>query len=162
MPSDDGLARSAILETRTRLGYGSIMRKAMKVACQKPLDKIEGQVHGLSRMVDEDRYCIDIVTQVPGPVGGAVIDEDLPCGECCGPAAFVEGFGCRPLTGVRLTPAPASESLQRTKPRWGADGGAAGTMGIWPQRLKRWDVGEAMDGKGGWLADAPSGGCCGC
>jgi CsoR family transcriptional regulator, copper-sensing transcriptional repressor len=28
------------------------------------LNRIEGQVRGLSRMVDEDRYCIDIVTQV--------------------------------------------------------------------------------------------------
>jgi Metal-sensitive transcriptional repressor len=92
MPSDDGPARSGILETRPRLGYGSIMRKAMKVACQKRLGKIEGSGARLSRMVDEDRYCIDIVTQVPGPVGGAVIDEDLPCGECFGPAAFVEGF----------------------------------------------------------------------
>ena len=49
---------------------------------------------------------------------------------------------------------PAAESLQRTKPRWGADGGAAGTMEIWPRPLKRWGVGEAMDRKDGWLADA--------
>jgi CsoR family transcriptional regulator, copper-sensing transcriptional repressor len=28
------------------------------------LSRIEGQVRGLARMVDEDRYCIDIVTQV--------------------------------------------------------------------------------------------------
>lgn len=64
MPGDDGLAQSAVLETRTRFGYGRIMRKEMKVACQKRLGKIEGQVCGLSRMVEEDRYCIDIVTQV--------------------------------------------------------------------------------------------------
>src|ERR1700693_3620306 len=49
---------------------------------------------------------------------------------------------------------PASETLQRTKPRWGADGGGAGTMGIWPRRRERWGVGEAIDGKGGWLGDA--------
>lgn len=30
----------------------------------KRLNRIEGQVRGLSRMVDEDRYCIDIVTQI--------------------------------------------------------------------------------------------------
>jgi DNA-binding FrmR family transcriptional regulator len=30
----------------------------------KRLGKIEGQVRGLSRMVEEDRYCIDIVTQI--------------------------------------------------------------------------------------------------
>ncbi|HEX3887026.1 MAG TPA: metal-sensitive transcriptional regulator [Phenylobacterium sp.] len=28
------------------------------------LNRIEGQVRGLSRMVEEDRYCIDILTQV--------------------------------------------------------------------------------------------------
>jgi DNA-binding FrmR family transcriptional regulator len=30
----------------------------------KRLRKIEGQVRGLQRMVGEDRYCIDILTQV--------------------------------------------------------------------------------------------------
>ena len=40
------------------------MRKAIKISCQKRLSRIEGQVRGLSRMVDEDRYCIDIVTQI--------------------------------------------------------------------------------------------------
>jgi CsoR family transcriptional regulator, copper-sensing transcriptional repressor len=28
------------------------------------LSRIEGQVRGISRMVDEDRYCIDILTQI--------------------------------------------------------------------------------------------------
>jgi DNA-binding FrmR family transcriptional regulator len=31
---------------------------------QKRLRRIEGQVRGLQRMVDEDQYCIDILTQV--------------------------------------------------------------------------------------------------
>ena len=30
----------------------------------KRLSRIEGQVRGVSRMVEEDRYCIDIVTQI--------------------------------------------------------------------------------------------------
>jgi DNA-binding FrmR family transcriptional regulator len=30
----------------------------------KRLHRIEGQVRGIERMVDEDRYCIDILTQV--------------------------------------------------------------------------------------------------
>ena len=30
----------------------------------KRLSRIEGQVRGLARMVEEDRYCIDIVTQI--------------------------------------------------------------------------------------------------
>jgi DNA-binding FrmR family transcriptional regulator len=28
------------------------------------LAKIEGQVRGVSQMVDDDRYCIDVVTQI--------------------------------------------------------------------------------------------------
>ncbi|OQW57111.1 MAG: transcriptional regulator [Proteobacteria bacterium SG_bin9] len=40
------------------------MRKDIKASCQKRLNRIEGQVRGLARMVDEDRYCIDIVTQI--------------------------------------------------------------------------------------------------
>jgi CsoR family transcriptional regulator, copper-sensing transcriptional repressor len=40
------------------------MSKHSKAACLKRLSRIEGQVRGLSRMVEEDRYCIDIVTQI--------------------------------------------------------------------------------------------------
>ena len=40
------------------------MQKETKAAIQKRLNRIEGQVRGLSRMVEEDRYCIDIVTQI--------------------------------------------------------------------------------------------------
>jgi DNA-binding FrmR family transcriptional regulator len=40
------------------------MRKDIKTSLQKRLSRIEGQVRGLSKMVDEDRYCIDIVTQL--------------------------------------------------------------------------------------------------
>jgi CsoR family transcriptional regulator, copper-sensing transcriptional repressor len=28
------------------------------------LKRVEGQVRGLARMVEEDRYCIDIITQI--------------------------------------------------------------------------------------------------
>jgi DNA-binding FrmR family transcriptional regulator len=40
------------------------MRKDIKASCLKRLQRIEGQVRGLARMVEEDRYCIDIVTQI--------------------------------------------------------------------------------------------------
>ena len=40
------------------------MRKDIKTSVQKRLNWIEGQVRGLSKMVEEDRYCIDIVTQI--------------------------------------------------------------------------------------------------
>jgi DNA-binding FrmR family transcriptional regulator len=41
--------------------YGYTMNKK---ALQDRLRRIEGQVRGLQRMVDEDTYCIDILTQV--------------------------------------------------------------------------------------------------
>ncbi len=40
------------------------MRSEIKAPCLKRLKRIEGQVRGLSRMVEQDRYCIDIVTQI--------------------------------------------------------------------------------------------------
>jgi DNA-binding FrmR family transcriptional regulator len=40
------------------------MRKDIKASSLKRLKRIEGQVRGLGRMVEDDRYCIDIVTQV--------------------------------------------------------------------------------------------------
>lgn len=40
------------------------MQSETKAACLKRLGRIEGQVRGLARMIDEDRYCVDIVTQI--------------------------------------------------------------------------------------------------
>lgn len=40
------------------------MQTHLKASCRKRLSRIEGQVRGIARMVDEDRYCIDIVTQI--------------------------------------------------------------------------------------------------
>jgi CsoR family transcriptional regulator, copper-sensing transcriptional repressor len=35
-----------------------------KAALVKRLHRIEGQVRGIERMVEDDRYCIDILTQI--------------------------------------------------------------------------------------------------
>jgi CsoR family transcriptional regulator, copper-sensing transcriptional repressor len=40
-------------------GYG-----ATKDQLLKRLSRAEGQVRGISRMVEEDRYCIDVLTQI--------------------------------------------------------------------------------------------------
>ncbi len=37
---------------------------ATKDELAKRLRRIEGQVRGIERMVDEDRYCIDVLTQI--------------------------------------------------------------------------------------------------
>ena len=52
------------IDIYTPAGYSSSMAKNSKASCLKRLSRIEGQVRGLARMVEEDRYCIDIVTQI--------------------------------------------------------------------------------------------------
>ena len=42
----------------------SSMQKQTKASCLKRLNRIEGQVRGLAGMVEEERYCIDIMTQI--------------------------------------------------------------------------------------------------
>ena len=50
---------------------------------QKRLRRIEGQVRGLQRMIDEDTYCIDVLTQVSATtsalqsVAMGLLDEHL-------------------------------------------------------------------------------------
>ena len=47
------------------------------------LKRIEGQVRGLQRMVDEDTYCIDVLTQISSitkalqNVGVGLVDEHI-------------------------------------------------------------------------------------
>ncbi len=46
-------------QTTTQHGY-----TADKDAYLRRLKRIEGQVRGIARMVEEDKYCIDVLTQV--------------------------------------------------------------------------------------------------
>ncbi len=40
------------------------MNAATKRSCLARLGRIEGQVRGIARMVQDDRYCIDVITQI--------------------------------------------------------------------------------------------------
>ena len=40
------------------------MQTPNKPSLMNRLSRIEGQVRGIARMVDEDRYCVDILTQL--------------------------------------------------------------------------------------------------
>lgn len=40
------------------------MKRDNKAALTNRLSRIEGQVRGVARMIDEDRYCIDVLTQL--------------------------------------------------------------------------------------------------
>ena len=53
-----GNVRSMLTQPSTP-GYS-----ATKEQLRNRLHRIEGQVRGIERMVDEDRYCTDVVTQI--------------------------------------------------------------------------------------------------
>ena len=41
-----------------------LVARTDKTALGKRLNRIEGQVRGIARIIGEDRYCIDVLTQV--------------------------------------------------------------------------------------------------
>lgn len=61
--------------------------------------RIEGQVRGIERMISEDKYCIDILTQISAitsaleNVGLALLDDHL---KHCVTDAIVDGHECDP------------------------------------------------------------------
>ena len=57
--TEPGGSQSRKVTGHTAHGYA-----ADKDAYLRRLKRIEGQVRGIARMVDEDKYCIDILTQV--------------------------------------------------------------------------------------------------
>ena len=40
------------------------MQPATKKSCRQRLTRIAGQVRGITGMIDQDRYCIDVLTQL--------------------------------------------------------------------------------------------------
>ena len=49
------------MSTKAKSQYGYVPDREALV---KRLHRIEGQVRGIERMVEDDRYCIDILTQI--------------------------------------------------------------------------------------------------
>lgn len=41
-----------------------LVERPDKPQLSKRLNRIEGQIRGIGRMVEEDRYCVDILTQI--------------------------------------------------------------------------------------------------
>src|SRR5665213_1352232 len=52
------------ISLRRRPGVPSPMEHQNKPQLLNRLNRIEGQVRGIARMVEEDRYCIDVLTQL--------------------------------------------------------------------------------------------------
>ena len=53
-----------MLAIYTLRGYGSRMDDKLKKSQLARLSRIEGQVRGVARMIEEERYCIDVLTQI--------------------------------------------------------------------------------------------------
>ena len=54
------------------------MEKSFSEKVLKNLNRVEGQVRGIAKMVEEDRYCIDVVTQIEAARAAlARIESDL-------------------------------------------------------------------------------------
>jgi CsoR family transcriptional regulator, copper-sensing transcriptional repressor len=74
-----------------------------KQALLARLRRIEGQVRGIQRMIDEDTYCIDVLTQVAAVskalqgVGLRLLDEHL---QHCVAGAAADGDPARTATLV--------------------------------------------------------------
>jgi DNA-binding FrmR family transcriptional regulator len=56
--------RSGAVDKLPGRGIENGVNAATKKACAARLGRIEGQVRGIARMLDEDRYCIDVITQI--------------------------------------------------------------------------------------------------
>ncbi len=54
------------------------MERSVSEKVLKNLNRVEGQVRGIAKMVGEDRYCIDVVTQIEAARAAlARIESDL-------------------------------------------------------------------------------------
>ena len=54
------------------------MEKVASAKVLKNLNRVEGQIRGIAKMVEQDRYCIDVVTQIEAARAAlARIESDL-------------------------------------------------------------------------------------
>lgn len=49
---------------RTEAKLVHAVHRADKPKLLKRLNRVEGQVRGIAKMIEEDRYCVDVLTQV--------------------------------------------------------------------------------------------------
>lgn len=54
-----------------------MMKEAEKARVAARLGRIEGQIRGIRKMVEEDRYCVDVLTQTRAVVAALRGVEDL-------------------------------------------------------------------------------------
>ena len=54
-----------------------MMNERLKTSVNNRLKRIEGQIAGIRRMVEDDRYCVDVLTQTSAVVSALRGVEDL-------------------------------------------------------------------------------------
>jgi DNA-binding FrmR family transcriptional regulator len=70
------------------------MKHASKKTITVRLKRIEGQVRGIARMVEDDRYCIDVLTQIAAVCAALrKVEQDILKDHvsCCVAGAFKHG-----------------------------------------------------------------------
>ena len=71
METIDSLSSTAAADTGSGVAPRSTSYAADKARIQTRLRRMEGQVRGIQRMVDEDQYCVDILTQISAVIAAA-------------------------------------------------------------------------------------------
>ena len=82
-----------------------------KQAHLKRLRRIEGQVRGLQRMVEEDKYCIDILTQVSAATKAL---QSVSLG--CSTTTWATASSTPPAQGGAEQEQKLKEALRRDRP----------------------------------------------
>ncbi len=78
--------------------FFSMMERSTKASVARRLARIEGQVRGIAQMVEQERYCLDVVVQVRAARAAlAKIDEIILAGHMahCVEEAIVSGDPAR-------------------------------------------------------------------
>ena len=122
-----------------------------KDAQLKRLRRIEGQVRGLQRLVENDTYCIDVLTQVSAATRAlesfalGMLDEHLAhcVADATGPSAAVVAAGApaRHAAAPRLM--PRSRRRRRQSPAWCARSPTGFGRPVRAWRLARPKAGQA-------------------
>lgn len=76
-------------------GEWKLMKKTTHKEQIVPLNRIEGQVRGLVRMIESGRYCVDILTQLQSTIGALSKVRDKVFGK------HLEGCVTRALLGKK-------------------------------------------------------------
>ncbi len=55
--------RTCDFDYDTPMGYHTFMKHEIKLKIMRRLKLVEGQVRGVHKMVESEKYCVDIITQ---------------------------------------------------------------------------------------------------